>query len=127
LCPNQRRILPKQWRGFLGIYSSREENKAFAFPVANRHGKCIAPFFNTAKMLPARPHTQSQGGSLMLVLSRKLNERIFIGHDITIMVTRLGNGQVRLGIEAPGDVLIRRSELIEQWEDMPVETTRSHH
>ncbi len=63
----------------------------------------------------------------MLVLSRKLNERIFIGHDITIMVTRLGNGQVRLGIEAPGDVLIRRSELIEQWEDMPVETTRSHH
>jgi carbon storage regulator len=78
-------------------------------------------------MLPTRPQTKNSGGIPMLVLSRKLNERIFIGHDITIMVTRLGNGQVRLGIEAPQDVLIRRSELIEQWEDMPIETARSRH
>jgi carbon storage regulator len=61
----------------------------------------------------------------MLVLSRKLNERIYIGNDITVTITRVGAGQVRLGIEAPQDVLIRRSELLSQWDDMPAPTTRS--
>ncbi|MBY0589056.1 carbon storage regulator [bacterium] len=61
----------------------------------------------------------------MLVLSRKLNERIYIGDNITLTVTRVGAGHVRLGIDAPDDVLIRRSELLEQWEEMPVVSSRS--
>ena len=48
----------------------------------------------------------------MLVLSRKLNESIVIGDDITITVTRIGTYQVRLGIDAPAEMLIRRSELV---------------
>jgi carbon storage regulator len=59
------------------------------------------------------------------VLSRKLNERIYIGDNITLTVTRVGAGHVRLGIDAPDDVLIRRSELLEQWEEMPVVSSRS--
>ena len=47
----------------------------------------------------------------MLVLSRKLKEKIHIGHDITITVVRLDGGQVRLGIEAPREVPIVRGEL----------------
>lgn len=47
----------------------------------------------------------------MLVLTRKLREQIFIGDDITITICRLGNNQVRLGIEAPSHVPIVRSEL----------------
>jgi carbon storage regulator len=62
---------------------------------------------------------------IMLVLSRKLNERIYIGDNITLTVTRVGAGHVRLGIDAPDDVLIRRSELLEQWEEMPVVSSRS--
>jgi carbon storage regulator len=38
----------------------------------------------------------------MLVLSRKLGERIVIGDRIVMTVVKLDNGHVRLGIEAPG-------------------------
>lgn len=48
----------------------------------------------------------------MLVLSRKLNERIHIGDDIVVTVVRTGRGQIRLGIEAPSDIKILREELL---------------
>jgi carbon storage regulator CsrA len=48
----------------------------------------------------------------MLVLTRRLMERICIGQDIWLTVVRLENGQVRLGIDAPREVPIRRAELI---------------
>ncbi len=38
----------------------------------------------------------------MLVLTRKLMEKLFIGDNICVTVVRLEGGQVRLGIEAPG-------------------------
>lgn len=47
----------------------------------------------------------------MLVLSRKVNERIQIGEDITITVVRLSTGSVRIGIEAPSHMTILRDEL----------------
>ena len=47
----------------------------------------------------------------MLVLSRKVNERIRVGDEITITVVRLGPGSVRLGIDAPGHMAIVREEL----------------
>lgn len=48
----------------------------------------------------------------MLVLSRKLGEKIFIGDGITVTVVDIDRGKIRLGIDAPRDVLIFRSELI---------------
>jgi carbon storage regulator len=47
----------------------------------------------------------------MLVLSRKENERIRVGESIVVTVVRLGGDKVRLGIEAPADVLVLRDEL----------------
>ena len=47
----------------------------------------------------------------MLVIARKLGERIQIGDSITVVVTRLKKGTVRIGVEAPRDVPIRRAEL----------------
>ena len=47
----------------------------------------------------------------MLVLSRKENERIRVGESIVVTVVRLGGDKVRLGIEAPPDVLVLRDEL----------------
>ena len=56
----------------------------------------------------------------MLVLSRKLNESILIGDHIRITVVGLRGNQIRLGIEAPGDVSIMREELlVEAPEDEP--------
>jgi carbon storage regulator len=48
----------------------------------------------------------------MLVLSRKLFERIQIGDEITVTVVAVRGGQVRIGISAPDDVRIQRSELL---------------
>jgi carbon storage regulator len=47
----------------------------------------------------------------MLVLTRKVNERIRVGEDITITVVRLGPGSVRIGIDAPPHLSIVREEL----------------
>ena len=48
----------------------------------------------------------------MLVLSRKENEQLVIGENIVVTVVRVAGGKVRLGIEAPIEVSIRRNELL---------------
>ena len=48
----------------------------------------------------------------MLVLSRKLGEKIFIGDNICITVVDIDRGKIRLGIEAPRDIAIYRQELL---------------
>ena len=48
----------------------------------------------------------------MLVLSRKLNQRILIGNDIAIMIVEIRAGVVRIGIDAPKMVKIVRAELL---------------
>jgi len=48
----------------------------------------------------------------MLVLTRKLMEKLYIGDDICVTVVRLEGGQVRLGIEAPLEVAVVRAELV---------------
>lgn len=50
----------------------------------------------------------------MLVLTRKLMEKLFIGDDICVTVVRLEGGQVRLGIDAPREVAVVRAELVEE-------------
>ena len=50
----------------------------------------------------------------MLVLSRRLNEKIQIGDNITITVVDIDKGKIRLGIEAPKDVAVFRQELLDQ-------------
>ena len=47
----------------------------------------------------------------MLVLSRKVDEKIHIGDNITITIVRIGESIVRLGFDAPDDINIRRAEL----------------
>lgn len=48
----------------------------------------------------------------MLVLSRKVNEKIVIDGGIVITVVKVEGGQVRLGIEAPSHVKVYREELL---------------
>lgn len=47
----------------------------------------------------------------MLVLSRKVGERIMIGEGIVALVTKISGNKVRLGIEAPDGVRIDREEV----------------
>ena len=48
----------------------------------------------------------------MLVLTRRLQEKIYIGENITITIVRIQGNTVRVGIEAPGDTRIVRSEVL---------------
>jgi len=50
-------------------------------------------------------------GTIMLILTRRTNERIFIGDDIVLVVLGVENNRVKLGIEAPADVTILREEI----------------
>jgi len=47
----------------------------------------------------------------MLVLSRRERQRIKVGHSIIVTVVRVAGDRVRLGIEAPADMLVLRDEL----------------
>lgn len=55
----------------------------------------------------------------MLVLSRKLNEKIVIDGNIVVTVVKIDRNQIRLGIEAPRDVTIQRQELLQRPADEP--------
>ena len=47
----------------------------------------------------------------MLILTRKTNEKIKIGNDITITIIEVRGDQVKVGIEAPKDVKVFRQEV----------------
>ncbi|HVN25586.1 MAG TPA: carbon storage regulator CsrA [Syntrophorhabdales bacterium] len=50
----------------------------------------------------------------MLVLTRKSGEAINVGDEITVTVLEVRGNQVRLGIQAPHNVIIHRKELYEK-------------
>ena len=47
----------------------------------------------------------------MLVLSRKESQRIRLGDSIVVTIVKISGDKVRIGIEAPNDVLVLRDEL----------------
>ena len=47
----------------------------------------------------------------MLVLSRRVDESLFIGDDIKITVLDIRGGQVRIGITAPDSIKVHREEV----------------
>jgi len=57
----------------------------------------------------------------MLVLSRKVNEKIVIDGGIVVTVVKIEGGQVRIGIEAPNHVKVYREEILKKkLEEAPV-------
>ena len=47
----------------------------------------------------------------MLVLSRKLGQRVQVGPDVQITIVKIDKASVRIGIEAPGNVTVYREEI----------------
>jgi len=48
----------------------------------------------------------------MLILSRRTSEKLTIGNDITVTVCSVKDGQVKLGIDAPADVVVMRDDAV---------------
>ena len=60
----------------------------------------------------------------MLVLSRRVGEKLVIGDNITVVVNRMAGNRVSLGIEAPDNVRIVRGELssiVSSFDEEPAE------
>jgi carbon storage regulator len=53
----------------------------------------------------------------VLILARKLNESIMIGDDVEIVVVEIKGDQVKLGIRAPRNVAVHRTEIYKEIRD----------
>jgi carbon storage regulator len=60
---------------------------------------------------PRARHGTNASEGVMLVLTRKVGERIHIGAGIVLTVVRIQGDRVRLGITAPPDVAVHREEV----------------
>lgn len=58
----------------------------------------------------------------MLILTRKTNERIFIGEDVVLVVLGIENNRVKLGIDAPSEVSILREEIVGDSRSKKIDT-----
>ena len=61
----------------------------------------------------------------MLVLSRRESERIRLGDSIVVTVVKVAGDRVRLGIEAPADILVLREELERHTVEAPLPLPKS--
>jgi len=53
-------------------------------------------------------------GNIMLILTRRIGEKIVIGEDVTVTVLSVKGIQVRIGIDAPRDVSVNREEIYQR-------------
>jgi carbon storage regulator len=60
----------------------------------------------------------------MLIITRKKGESLMIGDDIEIIVSKIDDGSVKIGIKAPRDIQILRKELYEEVERENKEATK---
>lgn len=50
----------------------------------------------------------------MLILTRRVGEKVIIAEDVTVTVLAIKGNQIRIGIDAPRDVQIHREEIYER-------------
>ena len=55
----------------------------------------------------------------MLILTRRINESLVIGDDVTVTILGVKGNQVRIGVDAPRDVSVRREELAHKDDETP--------
>jgi carbon storage regulator len=50
----------------------------------------------------------------MLILTRRVNESLMVGDDVTVTVLSISGNQVRIGVKAPRHVPVHREEIFEK-------------
>jgi len=59
----------------------------------------------------------------MLVLGRKVGEKIFIGENVCVTVLEVKGDRIRLGFDASKEIPIHRAEVVQQLREFDLETT----
>ena len=62
----------------------------------------------------------------MLILTRRVNETIMIGDEVTCTILSIRGNQVRLGINAPKSVAVHRQEIYERIKKEQADTLGQH-
>ncbi|OOP75157.1 carbon storage regulator CsrA [Clostridium beijerinckii] len=60
----------------------------------------------------------------MLIITRKKGESLMIGDDIEIVISKIDDGSVKIGINAPKSIQILRKEIYEEVENENKEATK---
>lgn len=62
----------------------------------------------------------------MLILTRRIGEKLMIGEDVTITIMAAKGNQIRIGIEAPRDIQVHREEIFQRILNERKELNASH-
>ena len=75
---------------------------------------------------PAPTAAATEGGNIVLVLTRRANQSIMIGHEIVVTVLEVRGDQVRLGIKAPRSIDVHREEIFAQLQQANRDAVRQN-
>ena len=63
----------------------------------------------------------------MLILTRRIGEKLIIGENVTVTILAAKGSQIRIGIEAPRDIQVHREEIFQRILDERKALNDTHH
>jgi carbon storage regulator len=95
-----------RWKNLKGFNNNNKDSLQFSFSAHLSYG--IVVYWQSSLFVINLQNTRR---NLMLVITRRSEESIFIGDDIKITILGTKNGQTRVGIDAPKNIPIYREEI----------------